>query len=105
MNASEQTQLLDELRILLERQVELAQEGKISSVETLSKQADPLVSRIAEGGILQLPAFRDRRKQLQMLYDSLYLAVAAQRDDVGEKLRRIRKGRKTITTYHSNIGR
>ncbi|MHC4616157.1 MAG: hypothetical protein ACYTEQ_00230 [Planctomycetota bacterium] len=105
MSASEQTQLLDELRLLLERQVELARKGKISSVETLGKQADSLVSRIAETGILELPEFRDRRKQLQTLYDSLCMAVTAQRDDVSEKLRRIRKGRKTITTYHSNITR
>ncbi|MHC4622303.1 MAG: hypothetical protein ACYS4W_00195 [Planctomycetota bacterium] len=102
MSASEQTQILDELRVLLERQIELAQEGKISSVETLGQQADSLVSRIAETRILGLPEFEDRRRKLQQLYDSLRLALTAQKADVAERLRRIRAGRKTIGTYRSN---
>jgi hypothetical protein len=40
---------------------------------------------------------------LHQLYDSLRLAVTAQKADVAERLRRIRAGRKTIGTYRSNV--
>jgi hypothetical protein len=102
MSADEQTQLLDKLEALLQRQVALAQEGNTADVELLGQEADPLVGQIVSAGILGLPEFEDQRRKLQQLYDSLRLAVTAQKADVAERLRRIRAGRKTIGKYRSN---
>jgi hypothetical protein len=102
MSTDKQIQLLDDLQVLLEKQIELARENNVSSVEVLSRQADSLVEEITQTGILKLPEFRNRREHLRKLYDSLCLAVTAQRADVSEKLSRVRKGKKTVEIYRSN---
>ena len=94
---------LDELKNLLEKQVRLAQQGNISDVEILSRQADCLVQKITQTGLLEHPEFKNQWEQLRKLYEELRLAVTAQKADVSEKLSRVRKGKKTIETYHHNM--
>jgi hypothetical protein len=53
-------------------------------------------------GILGLPEFEDRRRKLHQLYNSLRLALTAQKADVAEKLSLVRRGKKTLGTYRSN---
>jgi len=99
----ENTHLLDELGNLLEKQIELAHQGSISGVERLSKEAGPLIGKIAQTGILKLLEFKSRRNHLQKLYQELCLAITAQKAAIDEKLSQVRKGRKTIKTYRRNI--
>jgi len=103
MSTDKQIYLLDELQSLLEKQIKLAQQGNISGVEVLSKQASSLVGKIAQTGILELRELKKRRERLQKLYDSLLLAITAQRAEVAGEISRVRKGKKTIEAYHSNI--
>ena len=103
MSTDKQIHLLDDLQSLLEKQIELAQQGNISGVEILSKQASSLVVEIAQTGILELREFKKRRERLQKLYDSLLLAITAQGAETTEELSRVRKGKKTIETYRNNI--
>ena len=122
-----QIHLLDELQILLEKQIELARQGNIRAVEELSKQADSLVEKIAQTGILapadpapiepRLGCADGRRRpehltqtigagqreQLRKLYEDLCLVITAQKADVSGKLSRVRKGKKTVQTYRSHI--
>lgn len=95
--------LLDDLQILLEKQIKLAHRGNISGIGFLSKQADSLVRKIARTGILELAEFEIRRERLQKLYEELCLTLTAQRAETGEKLSRIRKGKRTIEAYRSSI--
>ena len=98
--------MLDELRTLLEKQVEKARQGNIKDVELLSKQVGSIIEKVLQKGILDPadPAFNKvRREKLQKLYEDLCLAVAAQRAVVSEELSRIRKGKKTIQTYRNHI--
>jgi len=94
---------LEDLRDLLEKQIELARKGDISQVEALSSQTSSLVELIVQAGILQLPEFKNRQHKLQRLYKQLCLAVSAQKAGISEKLNRLRKGRKTIGAYLGNI--
>ena len=103
MSTDKQTYLLDELQSLLEKQIKLAQQGNISGVEVLSKQANSLVGKIAQTGILELREFKKRRERLQKLYDSLLLAITAHRAEAAGELNRVRKGKKTVEAYRSNI--
>ncbi len=103
MSTDKQIYLLDELQSLLEKQMKLAQQGNISGVEVLSKQANSLVGKIAQTGVLELREFKKRRERLQKLYDSLLLAITAQRAEAAGELNRVRKGRKTIETYRRSI--
>ena len=99
--------LLGELRTLLEKQVDKARQGNITDVELLSKQVGALIDKILQKGIFLDPADpmydKERREQLQKLYEDLCLAVAAQRAVVCEELSRVRKGKKTLQAYHGHV--
>jgi hypothetical protein len=97
--------MTDELQSLLEEQIKLVQQGNPAGkrIELLSKQADSLVGKIAQSGILESVEFRNRREHLKKLYDTLRLAITAQKADTSAKLNQVRTGRKTIGTYRRNI--
>ena len=103
MNTNEQTQLLDDLQSLLEKQIELAQQANIGDAELLSEQATYLVEKIAQTGVLESAEFENRREWLQKLYHKLNLVITARRDQTDETLSRVRKGKKTVETYGNNI--
>jgi len=105
MIPDENTHLLDELQSLLEKQIELARQGNPAGkqVELLSEQAGHLVGKIAQARTLELPESKNRREQLQKLYEGLCLVLTAQKADMTAKLSQIRKGKKTIGTYRANI--
>ncbi|MHC4171494.1 MAG: hypothetical protein ACYST5_00940 [Planctomycetota bacterium] len=105
MSTDKQIHMLDELQSLLEEQIKLAQRGNPASkrIEVLSKQAYSLVGRIVQSGILETAEFKNRREHLKKLYDTLRLAITAQKADTSTKLNQIRRGKKTIETYRSNI--
>ena len=94
---------LNDLKEVLQKQVKLAQQGNISEVEILSEQAGCLVQEIIQAGMLKRPEFKNRLEQLRKLYEDLSLAITAQKADVFEKLSQVRKGKKTIKTYHKSI--
>jgi CRISPR/Cas system CSM-associated protein Csm2 small subunit len=105
MSTNRQIHVLDELQSLLEEQIKLAQRGNAASrrIEVLSKQADALVGKIVQTGMLESSEFKNRREHLKKLYDTLCLAVTVQKADTATKLNQVRRGKKTITTYRSNI--
>lgn len=103
---SNRINLLDELRTLLEKQVDKARQGNIKDVELLSKQVGSLIEKILQKGIIDPadPAFNAvRREQLQKLYEDLCLAVAAQRAVVCDELSRVRRGKRTIQAYRGHV--
>ena len=106
MSTDKQIHMLDELQSLLEKQIELAQQGNPASrrIEVLSEEADSLVGKIAKTGILELAEFKHRRELLHELYDRLRLVLTTQKAETAERLIRVRQGRKTIGTYRRNIG-
>lgn len=101
--SSNQANLLDDLQALLKKQIASAHNGCISDVESMGRQADVLVRKIAQMGFLNQPDFEARRKRIQKLYNDLCLAITAQKDQTEQSLNRIRRGRKTIATYRKNI--
>ena len=105
MSTDKEIKLLDDLQSLLEKQIELAQQGNAagSQLETLNEQTDSLIGQIVQTGTLESTEFKKRQKQLQELYKELCLALAAAKADTAEKITQLRKGRKTIGTYRNNI--
>ena len=101
----DQNSLLEKLQNLLEKQIELLQKGDSAGrkVEDLSFQAEDLVKKITQEGILELPQFRNRKEQLQKLYNRLYIVMSAQKDETAQQLNRVRKGKKTLVTYRNSI--
>jgi hypothetical protein len=107
MSNDEQIKILDELQGLLEMQLKLAHRGNSAGkkIEALSKQADLLVEKIAQAGILELPEFKTQKENLKKLYEKLHLALTAQSADTAEKLSQVRRGRKIVETYRGNSGK
>jgi hypothetical protein len=101
--SSDQANLLDDLQELLKKQIASARNGCISDVESMGEQADFLVRKIAQMGFLNQPDFEAQRKQLQKLYNDLCLAISAQKDQTEQSLNHIRRGKRVIATYRSNI--
>jgi hypothetical protein len=101
--AGEQAFLLRELQNLLEKQIELADQGSIKDIEAMASQCEPLVAKIIAAGLLEKPKFKSRCSQLKRLYQDLCLRLSAQKDDAATKLTRIRRGRKTLLAYRNNI--
>lgn len=101
----EQMHLLDELQSLLEKQLELIQQGNSpgGQFEALSKQVNSLVKEIAQTEILERPELKNQRKCLKKLYEDLCLAVTAQKTQTAEQLSQLRRAKKIIRTYRSNI--
>jgi hypothetical protein len=97
--------LLDELQNLLKKQIELAHQGNPDNrhFESLSRQANLLVEKITQARILELPEFKNRREHLQKLYGDLCLALTAQKADIADKLSQIRKCKKALKAYRTNI--
>ncbi len=95
--------LLEKLQKILEKQIELARQGKISDVQALTNGAASLSQKITEKGLLKLPEFENHRLKLQEMYQALCLALSAQKADIAEQLTQIRKGKKTIGAYRTNI--
>jgi hypothetical protein len=105
MSTRKQVHVLDELQSLLEEQIKLAQRGSAASkrIEVLSNQADTIVVKIVQTGMLESTEFKNRRENLKKLYDTLCLAVTAQKVDTAAKLNQVRRVKKTVGTYRSNI--
>ena len=104
MRTNKHISLLDELQSLLEQQLDLAQQGNSAGkqIESLSKQADLLVEKITQTGILERPESESQKKKLIKSYENLHLALTAQKADTAEKLSQIRRGRKIVETYRGN---
>lgn len=103
--ANEYVHLVDELEGLLSRQIELAHQGDSAGerFDLLIARAGSVVGRIAQLGPPGPLEHQHRFERLRELYETLSLVLAAEKADVCEELARVRKGRKIIGTYRSNL--
>ena len=95
--------LLDELQNLLEKQIQMAQKGRFTDVDVLCEQTGILTKKITDCGIFESPEFKERRECLVKLYRKLNLIITAEKTAVSGQLSDLRKGRKMLQTYRSNI--
>ena len=105
INSEEKAELLNELENLLEQQIELIHKGDSAGkkIDNLSERINVLVEKIRKTGIPELAQFKKKKEKLKKLYDCLFMAISAQKDETQQQLNRVRKGKKTIVTYRGNI--
>jgi hypothetical protein len=89
----------DQLRTLLERQLDLVRQGHLAEAGALCEKAGPLVGAIASAELVAGSVGEDRRRSLLLLYRRICLTLAAQRDEVADSLRTIHRGRRLLKTY------
>ncbi len=105
MTNSEPTKLLDDLQNLLQKQIDLARQGNVATVEQLSEQGGALVKKITALHLLEMPRFRRRRTGLEKLYRNLHLLITSGKDEISRQMKQIHKGKMTVKSYRENLNR
>ncbi len=99
----EQAFVLQELQNLLEKQIDLANQGNIKDVEAMAGQCEPFVAKIRAAGLLKKPEYKAERERLAKLYRDLQLALSTQKGAAAEQLKLIRKHKRTLAIYRGNV--
>ncbi len=100
MNMNEQTLLLlDSLKNLLEKQIEMVRKSNFRRVEELAAQADSIVAKIIGTKTFERSEFDTARNNISSLYKRLELILITGEDSVKKQLRQVSDGRKMLQTY------
>ena len=95
-------QMVSYLENILSRQIEKLRHYDLDGAIALAEDANRLAAVIGGEGVLQKPEFKDESWRLERLYKDLTLIIAAERQEVQDKLRQIRQGIKTLGIYKEN---
>jgi hypothetical protein len=95
--------ITEQLEAQLRRQLTLARKGNIAEMEILAEEANVLVEQISGSKFLQEPQFKKCRKEIEQLYNDLFLTLSSQMNEVSQSLGKIYKGKKTVTLYRDNV--
>lgn len=87
------------LEDLLVRQVEKLRKYDLDGAMRIAGETEPLAQRLAEDRVLDRPEMAETRRRIQGLYKEVCLTIAAERDEVADKLRQIREGLRTLSAY------
>ena len=101
----ERVNLLNKLKRLLEEQIRIIHQGNASDerINDLNRQTESIVKEIIESGLLEKKEYNRQMEQIRKLYNTLNLAVMAQRDETAKNINEIRRGKKTIEVYRGNL--
>ncbi len=93
--------MLDRLQGLLQRQLELVHQGRLTAAMDLFDEADRCVRGIAgsRGAVGQSSTPQGQR--IERLYRELSLALTSKRTEVLAALNAVRRGKKVLSTYGS----
>jgi len=102
--SDERMRLLNELHNLLEKLLQLAQQGNSTNEKfgVLTSKASSLVKEIERTGILDRDELQHRREKLRKRYENLCLIIAAEKANACRELSQVRRGKKVVETYRGN---
>ncbi len=90
---------LDQLQHLLETQIESARRSDFRKVEMIAQKTAPLIKEIAALSAAENSLFRTQRRRIAELHRQLVLMLAAEKENVGRRLKRLGAGRKLVSVY------
>ncbi|MEJ5259282.1 MAG: hypothetical protein WHS88_03735 [Anaerohalosphaeraceae bacterium] len=96
---TEDRQKLAYLTELLERQLEKLRRYDLDGAVQLAEESHRFAEQLAGEGILERPEYAACRQTIQGLYQDICLVIAAERQEVADKLRQIREGIRTLSAY------
>ncbi len=82
---------------LLTEQIALARKGDFAGVEQRASQAESLVAKIAQGGVVA--ADGAQRDDWERLYDELLVILRTEKGDVQGELKQLRQVRRAVDAY------
>jgi hypothetical protein len=92
---------LGRLQELLQRQLELVQQGSLAAAVDLFEETDRCVRVIAGSRAAAGPSTTPQWQRLEQLYRELSLALTSKRTEVLTALNAVRQGRKMLSVYGS----
>lgn len=94
------TSRLDELTVLLEKQLDCIRKSEFSSFEQLTSQTELLIESVCQRrGSLQKTEHKQKLARIQRLYNTIILAIRSQTEELSQRLKHLRKGRETLSRY------
>ena len=84
---------------MLNKQMEKVRVYDLQIAEGIGEEITAIARYVAKEGILEKPEFSDRRPRIEKLYKELGISITVQRDEVGEKIKQVRKAKKTLQAY------
>jgi len=101
--ANSYKQMVDYLENILTRQLEKVRNYDLDGAMSLAEEANSIAESIGKEKVLDKSEFEEDRWRLERLYKDLCLVIAAEREEVGDKLRQIRQGIKALGIYGGNV--
>jgi hypothetical protein len=95
--------LVTGLEDILEKQLKLMRTSRDKAAFDLAEQTADFVGIIGREEILKNDKFATQRQNIQRLYKELTLATAERKQSVSAELNKIRKGKKSVGAYKSEI--
>jgi len=96
-------QMVAYLENILTRQLARVRNYDLDGAIALAAEANDLAASIGREKILERPDYADEHRRIKKLYKDLCLIIASERQEVGEKLKQIRKGIKALGVYGDNL--
>jgi hypothetical protein len=101
MNITKQTDIMDNLEKVLQKQIELTLQGNFKAVEKLTEQAGCEIKKILSQKLTEIPDFENKRKNILKMYEKLNLMLSAEKEIVKGQQRMADNVRKTLSAYHT----
>ncbi len=93
---------LQQLIELLELQISLAGQGKLDEIDSLADRIEQLLDGACDCVASQRSAAMGGR--IQSLHRELCLILEVERADLGRRLKKMGKGKKSLRGYHDALG-
>jgi len=94
---------LDKLQRLLETQIESARKSDFRKVEQIAQKTTLLIKEVAAAAPAENALFRTQRRRIAELHRQLILMLAAEKENVGRRLKKLGAGRKMVSAYKDNL--
>ncbi len=93
---------LRQLTELLELQISLARQGKLDEIDSLADRMPQLLNAACDCGASQ--RYANMVERIQSLHRELCLILEAERADLGARLKKVGKGKKSLRGYYDALG-
>ena len=95
--------LPDQLKTVLQKQVQLVKNNKLTDAQTLAERAGAIVAQIIDAPSQQQSLSREKCEEVLELYKKLTLMLEAEKNNINRQQRKVSNGKKTLRAYHRKI--
>jgi len=95
-------EMADYLEYLLNRQMEKLRLYDLDKAMALAEESAGISEQLAQTRLLEEPDMRDQQARIQKLYRQISLTIAAEQQEVGDKLKAIRKCLNALGAYSNS---